>query len=258
MEEAPRPLTIEEILREQQNDSFCIATRARMEKETDIPFIELQNGLLARRAKLDNAEQIVLPKSLQERALYFAHYPVLAGHPGGTRMYHNLRRQVFWPAMALDVYQTVRNCVGCAKERVKWRKNTSFLKTFPATAPLEFVGIDLLGPLRKTSQGHEYLLIMTDRFSKFVKAVPLKSISAYAVARAFCEHWVFNYGPPRYVLSDDGKQFASKFFIAVCGIPRVRNLFTSTYHPQTNGQTERFNRTILAGLRHFIAEDQTD
>jgi len=123
---------------------------------------------------------------------------------------------------------------------------------------MDFVGIDLLGPLRKSSKGNEYLLVITDRFSKFTKTVPLRDIRARTVAKAFCDHWVFNFGPPRYVLSDNGKQFASKFFLSVCSTLRIRNLFTSAYHPQTNGQTERFNRTILAGLRHFIAEDQKD
>lgn len=123
---------------------------------------------------------------------------------------------------------------------------------------MDFVGMDLLGPLRKTTRGNEYLLVITDRFSKYTKTVPLSSIKVQPVAKAFCDHWVYDFGPPRYVLSDNGKQFASKFFVAVCNTLRIRNLVTSAYHPQTNGQTERFNRTILAGLRHFIAEDQRD
>lgn len=141
-----RVLTMEEIVREQATDGYCIRTRTRMRSSEAHPFAENTRGVLVRLAKIDQTEQIVLPKVLRERALYLAHYPVMAGHPGGTRMCHNLRRQVYWPSMAMDVYNTVRNCVPCARERVKLRRHASHMKLFPATAPLEFNGIDLLGP----------------------------------------------------------------------------------------------------------------
>lgn len=78
------------------------------------------------------------------------------------------------------------------------------------------------------------------------------------MAKVFCENWVYNFGTPRYVLSDNGKPFTSKFFLSVCSTVRIRNLFTLAYHLQINGQTERFNRTILSGMRYFIAENQHD
>ena len=87
---------------------------------------------------------------------------------------------------------------------------------------------------------------------------PLRSITADAVVRAFCEAWVFKFGPPALLLSDNGGQFTSKFFQHVGKILGVRQLFTTAYYPQTNGQVERFNRTILAGLRHFCSEHGQD
>ena len=64
------------------------------------------------------------------------------------------------------------------------------------------------------------------------------------------------YGPPSYLLSDNGAQFTAKFFQHVCNILGIRNLYTTTYHPQTNGQVERFNRTILAALRKCVKEER--
>ena len=69
---------------------------------------------------------------------------------------------------------------------------------------------------------------------------------------------MFKYGAPKYLLTDNGKQFAAKFFDSVCGLLGVRHYFTAFYHPQTNGQTERFNKTIMERLRHFAADYQTD
>ena len=160
--------------------------------------------------------------------------------------------------MAVDAYMTARTCPDCAKARIKLRKKASKMKLFPAKAPLEYVSIDILGELPRTQRGNRYLLVITDRFSKLTRTVPLKRITAAVVAEAFTKHWAFVYGPPVYLLSDNGSQFLSKFFLAVCRLLRVSNVFTTAYHPQTNGQVERFNRTISSALRHYLADNQRD
>ena len=85
--------------------------------------------------------------------------------------------------------------------------------------------------------------------------VPLKRITAYDVAVAFVEHWVFKYGAPATLLSSDGSQLVAHFFRPVCNIIQVQNIFTTTYHPQTNGQVERFKRTLAAMLRCYVEEN---
>jgi Integrase core domain len=144
----------------------------------------------------------------------------------------------------------------CAKNRIKERARTLFLKLFPASEPLEYVSMDILGPLTKTQHGNRFLLVITDRFSKLTRTVPLRTISALAVAKAFCEAWIFAYGPPRYLLTGNGAQFSAKFFLAVCRELGIAKVFTTAYHPQTNGQFERCNRTILAALRNYVSERQ--
>ena len=116
--------------------------------------------------------------------------------------------------------------------------------------------MDILGPLPKTDHGNRFLLVITDRFSKLTRTVPLRTITAMVVAKAFCESWVFAYGAPRYVLTDNGTQFNAKFFLAVCRELGIEKLFTTAYHPQTNGQVERYNRTIVNALRGYVSERQ--
>ena len=173
-------------------------------------------------------------------------------------MYATMRRLCFWPRMALDVDLIVQGCNPCAKERVTLRKHASTLNLFPANAPLESVAIDLLGPLPVTSQGNRYLLAMTDRFTKLTRTVPLKSISAFKVAKAFWDVCVYAYEAPATLLSDNGGQFVSKFFQSVCKALSIHNAFTTAYHPQTNGQVERYNRTLKSALRRLVAKNQKD
>ncbi len=71
--------------------------------------------------------------------------------------------------------------------------------------------------------------------------MPLRIINAHAVAKAFCDHRVFAYGPQIYFLQD---KFTAKHFRADCQTLKIRNLFTAAYHPQANGEAERYNRKI--------------
>ncbi|CDF38075.1 unnamed protein product [Chondrus crispus] len=175
--------------------------------------------------------QVVIPQSLRDRVLGLSHYAKLAGHPGGRKLYKTLRRYFYWPTMALDCYAVAKNCAACARERVKFRKNTKEMKLFTPKAPLEFVAIDILGELITTKRGNRYILVISDRYSKLVRTVPLKKISAAHIAQAFVHHWVFVYGPPFKLLSDNGTQFTARFFQNVCRILGIRNVFTTTYHP---------------------------
>ena len=82
----------------------------------------------------------------------------------------------------------------------------------------------------------------------------MKKVGVLEVSKVFLDHCFFTYGAPTHVLSDNRLQFASKLFQLLCPALGVRNVFTKTYHPQTNRQAERFNHTILHGLRVFVGE----
>jgi transposase InsO family protein len=73
------------------------------------------------------------------------------------------------------------------------------------------------------------------------------------VAKAFCNRWVYVYGPSISLFTDNGPQFTAKFFQDVCAELGVKKTFTTAYHPRTNGQVERYNRTILA-LRAYVSD----
>ena len=168
------------------------------------------------------------------------------------------KKKELLPLMANDVFSVSRDCRSCAAARGTRYKVQKHMKLFPATGPLEFLAMDLLGPLPRTHQGNEYVLVITDRFTKLCRSVPLRNTKAVAIATVFLDLWVYAYGAPSYVLTDNGPQFAAKFFEAVCAMIGIKHVFTTAYHPQTNGQVERFNKTLAARLRHYVAEHQKD
>jgi Integrase zinc binding domain len=172
-EEVPLAISREEIRHEQAMDDECDALRMSQVKDGIIDVDE--DGILVRIAPLDGSRQIVISGSLRPRILWLEHFPVVAAHPGVSKMYAAMRRRFYWSNMYKEVEETVRHCTVCAKNRVKERKRTSFLKLFRASGPLEFVAMDILGPLPKTEHGNRFLLVISDRFSKLTRTVPMCS-----------------------------------------------------------------------------------
>ena len=126
------------------------------------------------------------------------------------------------------------------------------------TAPLEFVSIDILGPLRKTKDGNELLLVMSDRFTKLTAVVPLKRITDNSVARAFVDNWVYKYGPPAILLSDNGKQVREQVFH--CYLPNIRHLncFHHYVPPTCERSSQALQQNSLICNRRYVSEELDD
>ena len=253
----PSAISIDEIVAEQKVDSFCQTALANAGKFTS--FFEDEDGVLRRRLPFGRKlTPVVLPSTLRPRALRLMHHVPIAGHPGQTRMYANMRRSFYWPHMAVDIFETVKNCASCARERVKQRTRNGPLFPFPPEGPLEDIAVDLVGPFSPTAKGYKMILVISDRFTKLTQVVPLRTTGAYDVAVAFVEHWVYKYGAPDRVVSDNGPQFIARLFQSVCRLLGMKTVPSSAFHPQTNGQVERYNRSLLAMLRHYVGEHQDD
>ncbi len=79
---------------------------------------------------------------------------------------------------------------------------------------------------------------MTDRFSKFARAIPLRTITSVAVAKAFLDYRVYSYGALAHILTDNGSQLTAKLFEFVCAHLGVKHALTTMHYPQTEGQAE--------------------
>lgn len=104
--------------------------------------------------------------------------------------------------------------------------------------------------------GNKFFIVITDLYSKLIKAAPTSKTTAAIVARVFVKYWINNYGIPGRVLTDIRPQFTSKFFSMVCAELGIETLTTSEYNSHCNGQVERFNRTLKSRLVHYVAEHE--
>jgi len=183
------------------------------------------------------------------------HHATVAAHPCMNRMYYTMRKAYYWPSMVTDIHTTITKGTTCAQNRLDLRRHTTPLTLFPATEPLTELSVDIFGPIPASKRGNRFILDITDRFAKLTKCVALRRITAMSVTSAIMDAWASAYGPPDRILSDQGPQFMSNFFIAVMKMLGIETVRTMAYHPQTKGQVERYNRTMATQLRHYVADD---
>jgi len=112
----------------------------------------------------------------------------------------------------------------CSRNRIAPRRRTAVLNVFPPKDPFAILSMDRLGPLTETTTGNVFLLIIVDRFSKLVRAVPLAGVTATDVSSAFCRVWISLYGPLDSVLTANGPQFASLIFQCACNLMSIQNV----------------------------------
>ena len=122
--------------------------------------------------------------------------------------------------------------------------------------PFQKISWDIIGPLPVTEKGSKYILVITDLFSKWVDAFPLSSTNSVTLAEILTDTVICRYGVPEVIHSDQGANFVSEVIQTLClnlGLTRTQ---TTAYHPQGNGQVERFNRTLESMLSKVVWENQ--
>ena len=131
------------------------------------------------------------------------------------------------------------------------------MQSIVAKQPFDIVGVDILGPLPMTPRKYRYILVFTDYFTKFPICFRLKDITALTVAKKFLKV-MLEYGLMNQVVSDRGSQFMSQVFKALANAAGVKHTPSTSYHPQTNGLTERFNHTLCVMLSMYVHDNQSD
>ncbi|GIM00361.1 hypothetical protein Vretimale_5502, partial [Volvox reticuliferus] len=199
--------------------------------------------------------QIVVPNddSLRRDILSRFHEDPLAGHPGSTRLVELVRRSFWWSRLVRDAENFVQTCSLCQRNKALSGRGHGLLQPLPVPdAPWESVSMDFVVALPKTEGGYDSVLVMVDRLTKMVHLAPTTSTcTAEQTARLFFDNVVRLHGVPKNVVSDRGGQFTSKFWEALCKLVGMRVNLSTAYHPQSDGQTERTNRTLGDMLRNF-------
>ncbi|XP_062546621.1 uncharacterized protein K02A2.6-like [Armigeres subalbatus] len=183
-------------------------------------------------------ECLVIPSPLRRRCIGQLH----RGHPGIQRMKAIARSYVYWPSLDKDIVDHVKSCRHCASTA----KSPSKLAPVPwprSTKPWERVHIDYAGPITGS-----YYLIVVDSYTKWPEIIQTHSTTTAATI-AILKDVFARFGMPSTLVSDNGPQFVSTLFQDFCTENGIDHLTIAPFHPQSNGQAERFVDTFKRSIK---------
>lgn len=242
-------------------------TKMRTEVEAhteELPDLIVREGVIYKRMfptpgiNEETVWKVSIPEGLRQVVIQEAHNPPSAAHGGAEKKLDLIRRTYYWPGMFLEVRTFVAKCSLCKETKAPNHTLRPLMgQTSIAERPFQTFYADLLGPYPRSKAGNSTILIVLDQVSKFVWLKPLRKATTNAIV-SYLECDIFHmFGAPETLLTDNGVQFVSKEFRAFLGRYGVRQINTGTHAPQANA-SERVNRSILAAVRTYLENDQTN
>jgi transposase InsO family protein len=205
--------------------------------------------------------EFVLDSERQRAIIAEYHDSAVGGHQGVKRTHDRIKPLFRWPRMVKTIDAYIRSCEKCQKNKNLRKTKMPMAIVTPATSPFDRVYLDIVGgkgSLPTTGNGNRYILTFQDDLSKFSEAIAIPTQDADTVARAFVSKVILRHGTPRSLLTDQGANFLSELFRAVCKLLKIKKLQTTPYHPQTNGALERSHKGLAEYLRSYVNSDQND
>ena len=161
--------------------------------------------------------------------------------------------------MKVDINNWVLlKCDICAANKAPNRTPKAPLGNMKVGTVLDRLSIDILGPLIETPRQNRYILVGTCHFTKWVEIFALPDQTASTCARVLLNEVFARYGICSTLHSDQGRNIESGIFQDLCRMLEIKKTRTSARNPRCNGQTERFNRTLVRMIKAYLKNEQTD
>lgn len=189
-----------------------------------------------------------------------AHDSLLGAHRGAAKTAAWLAERVWWPALEADVQSYVRGCEQCQRNKPDTRGKQGLPLSIAAPKRAwETVCMDFIGPLPRTASGHDAVLVVVDKLTRWSYYIALRTTAtAQEVFAALQERVLSVHGIPRAIISDRDSRFTSHFWEHLWAAMHTDLRRSTAFHPQTDGQTERQNRTLIEALRAHVDANQRD
>ncbi|UYV73997.1 hypothetical protein LAZ67_11001769 [Cordylochernes scorpioides] len=231
----PELISITDVRKEQEKDDQITKIIQGSQSKGDGVF-KLIEGILYRKNydPMGKMWLLVVPKQMRIDILREAHDSPMAGHLGFAKTYDRVRKKYFWPGMYRSVKQYVSHCRECQRRKGSTGRPPGQLVPIPPVA-------------RPFSE---------DYLSRYAITRAIPNGSAEEVAKFMVEDILLKHGAPRELISDRGRTFISRTLKEINDLCGTIHRFTSAYHPQTNGLTERLNKTLADMLSMYVDVEQ--
>lgn len=206
-------------------------------------------------------DKLVVPQGLKLQLMQQLHCEPLSGHLGFAKTYDKVYTRYYWDNMHRDIRKFIAGCADCQIRKGPINdKPPGGLQPIEIQdlQPFDMIGIDILGPLSKTTSQNNNIIVCTDYVTRFAITKAIPSAKAEEIATFLVEQVISIHGVPRKILSDRGQVFRSEMVRELVKNMGSESIYTTSYHPQTNGLTERFNKTLADMLSLYVSTSQND
>ena len=185
-------------------------------------------------------------KELKKKLLFASHNTVFTMHPGGNNMYQDLKQQYWWKGMKREVTEYVSKCLTCQQVKAEHQVPTGLLNPLPIPQwKWDNITMDFVSGLPLTQQKHDSVWVIVDRLTKSAHFIPVRiDYSMDKLAELYVDEIVRLHGVPLSIVSDRDSRFTSKFWKELQSALGTRLNFSTAFHPQTDGQSERLIQVL--------------
>lgn len=237
------------VLSAQLTDDKIVHIRSVLEKP---PVTDYEKGIYKNYALRDHrlyritvrGLQWVVPKGMRQH-VRAAHDEM--GHFAVEKTLDVLCNHYWFPKMK-EYVQKYKCCIPCIYTKSATGRRPGYLHPIPKVpVPFHTIHIDHLGPFNRSRRRNMFLIVVVDAFTKFVLLKPVRTTKSRPVLK-FLDEVCFTYGAPNRIIADRGTAYTFKKFGGFCNVKGIQLIKNAVAIPRPNGQVERYNRTIIAGL----------
>ncbi|CAF0983293.1 unnamed protein product [Didymodactylos carnosus] len=233
------PFTLDDIKRQQDRDDQVEHIKNNI-KNFKHYFID--DGILMRKQQHPIPSVPYVPKGrIRVDILKIYHDTAANGaHFGRDKTTRKIQHRYFWPSMVKDIRNHIQSCIPCLQNNHLRRKSPGSLKPIrPPEGVWQLLSMDFHGPITSiTQRGNKYIISLTDVLTD--------------------DEVILKYGTPRCIIPDNGTHFTANIIEELFKQIGVTHLYSTPYHPMTNGQIERYNATMDAKIAALCNEKRTD
>ncbi|CAL2229315.1 unnamed protein product [Prunus armeniaca] len=242
-----RPVLVERLVAAQSQDPLICTLRSEVENGDRTDCSVRSDGALMVGTRLYVPNDEVLKREILEEA----HSSAFAMHPGSTKMYHTLREHYWWPFMKKEIAEYVSKCLICQQVKAERQKPSGLLQPLPIPEwKLEHITMDFVFKLPRTQNKHDGIWVIVDRLTKSAHFLPVRAnYTLNKLAKIFIDEIVRLHGVPVSIISDRDPRFTSRFWARLNEAFGTQLRFSTAFHPQTDGQSERIIQTLEDMLR---------
>jgi hypothetical protein len=242
-----QPSLQDEIKKHQLEDMFIAEEIRRIRAKQSSEFTLEDDGSLWYKGRICVPNIPDIKKTILEEA----HQTPYTLHPGSTKMYMDLKGTFWWNNMKREIAKFISECDTCQRVKAEHQNPTGLMQPLPIPEwKWEEIGMDFITGLPKTQQHKDAIWVIIDRLTKTAHFIPInQKYSCERLAKIYIKEIVSKHGVPKKIVSDRGSVFTSAFWQQLQQALGSQLDFSTAYHPQTGGQTERTNQILEDMLR---------